>query len=69
MGVVSTLQGMEMTKRNKAILMNAAVLVALAYFYFGKGTPPLILVISAVLCLVVLNVALAISHRRTSPRK
>ena len=44
--------------------MNVAVLVALAFFYF-KGAPPLVLLVSGVICLVVLNVVLAMSKSRT----
>ena len=54
-----------MNKRTKAILMNVVVVAVLAYFYFAKGTQPLILVISGVICLAVLNVALALSKTRT----
>jgi len=51
---------MEMNKQSKAILMNIAVLAALAFFYF-KGTSLMVLLISGSICLVVLNLVLMIS--------
>jgi hypothetical protein len=63
MDLVSELQGMEMRKRFQTVLMNTAVLLALAFFYL-TGTQPLILLISGVLCLVVLNVVLEMSRSR-----
>ena len=53
-----------MNKRSKAILMNAVILVALGYFYF-KGTQPLVLLISGIICLSVLNVGLMISKPKS----
>lgn len=54
-----------MSKQSKAVLMNVLVVAVLAYFYFFNGTQPLILIISGVICLVVLNAALALSKPRT----
>jgi hypothetical protein len=62
--IVTALQGMEMTKKTKALLMNIIALATLAFFFF-KGTPLLVLLISGVICLVVLNVALIASKART----
>jgi len=53
-----------MTKKTKALLMNIIALATLAFFFF-KGTPLLVLLISGVICLVVLNVALIASKPRT----
>ena len=58
--IVKELQGMEMSKRFKALLMNATAIASLAFFYV-KGTQPTVVLISAVICLTVLNVALIVS--------
>jgi hypothetical protein len=55
---------MEMKKTTKGLLMNAIVLASLVFFYF-KGTQPLVLLISAIICLTVLNVALRASKPRS----
>jgi hypothetical protein len=48
LGIISAFQGMEMNKTTKGFLMNAAVLVSLAFFYL-KGTQPLVLLISGII--------------------
>jgi len=53
-----------MNKTTKGLLMNALVLASLAFFYF-KGTQPLVLLISGIICLVVLNVVLLISRSKS----
>ena len=53
-----------MSKTTKGLLMNALVLAALAVFYF-KGTQPLVLLISGIICLVILNVVLMASKSRS----
>jgi hypothetical protein len=62
--IVTALQGMEMNKTTKGLLMNALVLASLAFFYF-KGTQPLILLISGIICLGVLNVVLVVSKPKS----
>jgi hypothetical protein len=62
--IITALQGMEMTKNTKTLLMNITALATLAFFYF-KGTPLIILLISGGICLVVLNVVLIVSKPRT----
>ena len=52
-----------MTKKTKALLMNLLVLTSLAFFYF-KGTQPLVVLISGIICLVILNVVLAVSKAK-----
>jgi hypothetical protein len=55
---------MEMNKTTKGLLMNALVLASLAFFYF-KGTQPLVLLISGIICLGVLNVVLMVSKPKS----
>jgi hypothetical protein len=63
MDIVEALQGMEMNRTTKGILMNASVLAALGFFYFN-GTPLLVLLISGAICLAVINVVLVASKPR-----
>jgi hypothetical protein len=54
-----------MTERNKAIIVNASIVVALMWCYF-TGYPPKIILGCGAFLLVLANVLMYLKHRRSS---
>jgi hypothetical protein len=57
----------EMTERNRAIIVNAAIVVGLIWCYF-RGYPPKIILACGVFLLGFANVLMYLKRRRSSTR-